>query len=135
MKRRVCWLWCCLLQARYFCWQRGAITKSPCTISYCFITGAISIYLLILTDRISEMLPGSLFTRIFAGAGSNPLMSYIAFGSFVMPLFKLTGIIFIYQAAYPDGYPWIGVLRAAVAVLFTMALVAKMSERKIFWRA
>ncbi len=118
-----------------FLLAEGAITKSPCTISYCFITGAISIYLLILTDRISELLPGSLFTRIFSGAGSNPLMSYIAYGSFVMPLFKLTGIIYIYQAAYPDGYPWIGVLRAAFAVLLTMALVAKMSEKKIFWRA
>ncbi len=113
----------------------GAITKSPCTISYCFITTAVSIYLLILTDRIADLLPESYFTRIFSGAGSNPLMSYIAFGSFVMPLFKLTGIIYIYQAAYPAGYPWVGVLRAAMAVLLTMALVAKMSEKKIFWRA
>ena len=118
-----------------FLLAEGAITKSPCTISYCFITVAISIYLLILTDRISELIPGSHLTRIFAGAGANPLMSYITFGSFVMPLFKLTGFIFIYKAAYPDGYPWIGVLRAALAVLFTMALVAKMSEKKIFWRA
>jgi len=118
-----------------FLLAEGAITKSPCTISYCFITAAISIYLLMLADRLSDLIPRSYFTRIFAGAGSNPLMSYIAFGSFVMPLFKLTGFIFIYQAAYPDGYPWIGVLRAALAVLFTMALVAKMSEKKIFWRA
>lgn len=113
----------------------GSVTKSPCTISYCLITGAISIYLLILTDRIAKWVPNSFFTRIFAGAGSNPLMSYITFGSFVMPMFKLTGLIFIYQAAYPAGYPWIGVVRAALAVIFTMALVAKMSEKKIFWRA
>jgi hypothetical protein len=75
------------------------------------------------------------FSRIFSGAGSNPLMSYIAFGSLVMPIFKLTGFIVLYQAAYPDGYPWIGVIRAFLAVLFTMAIVALLSERKIFWRA
>lgn len=113
----------------------GSITKSPCTISYCFVTAAIGVYLLILSDWIVNKVEGSLLVRLFAGAGSNPLMSYIAFSSFVMPLFKLTGFIYIYTAAYPQGYPWIGVLRAAAAVLFTMALVARMSEKKIFWRA
>jgi len=62
-------------------------------------------------------------------------MSYIAFGAFVMPLFKITGLIHFYNAAYPSGWPWIGTLRAAVAVLLTMALVALVSEKKIFWRA
>ncbi|MDP3452759.1 MAG: DUF5009 domain-containing protein [Bacteroidales bacterium] len=113
----------------------GSITKSPCTISYCFITTAISIYLLMLADRLSHSFGSSYFVRIFAGAGSNPLMSYIAFGSFVMPLFKVTGVILIYNAAYPAGYPWIGVLRAATVVLLTMAIVAKMSEKRLFWRA
>jgi predicted acyltransferase len=113
----------------------GSITKSPCTISYCFITAAIGIYLLILSDWVVNKIGGSYLVRLFAGAGSNPLMSYIAFSSFVMPLFKLTGFLYIYQAAYPQGYPWVGVLRAAIAVLFTMALVARMSEKRIFWRA
>lgn len=113
----------------------GSISKSPFTISYSFITAAISIYLLIITDFISAFNPRSMFVRIFAGAGSNPLMSYIAFGSLVMPLFKLTGLILVYQAAYPAGWPWIGVARAAVAVLLTMSIVAYLSERKIFWRA
>ncbi len=113
----------------------GSITKVPCTIAYCFITTSISIYLLMITDWVSHKMRSSYMVRIFAGAGSNPLMSYIAFGSFVMPLFKLTGFIYIYQAAYPQGYPWIGVLRAAMAVLFTMAIVALASEKKVFWRA
>jgi len=116
----------------------GSITKSPCTVSYCFITTAISIFLLLLMDYLSIYTGKSVigfFTRIFSGAGSNPLMSYITFGSFLMPLLKLTGLIVIYQAAYPDGYPWIGVARAFLAVLLTMAIVAFMSEKKIFWRA
>lgn len=116
----------------------GSIKKVPCTISYCFITLGISLYLLLLLHYILPKMQNSklsLLTRIFSGAGSNPLMSYIAFGSFVIPFFKLTGLIFVYQAAYPPGYPWIGVARAVVAVLFTMSLVALMSEKKIFWRA
>ncbi len=113
----------------------GGITKVPCTIAYCFLTTAVSIYLLILIDRITFKADNSYLVRIFSGAGSNPLMSYIAFGSFVMPLFKLTGVIFLYQAAYPAGYPWIGVIRSALVVMLTMAAVAALSERKIFWRA
>lgn len=113
----------------------GGITKVPCTIAYCFITTSISIYLIILIDRISYNAHNSYLVRIFSGSGSNPLMSYIAFGSFVMPLFRITGLVLIYQAAYPAGYPWIGALRSAALVLLTMAAVAAMSEKKIFWRA
>jgi len=113
----------------------GAITKSPCTISYCLITAAISIYMLIISDYIIFKNQSSVINRIFTGAGSNPLMSYIAFGSFIMPLFKITGIVYLYNAAYPQDYPWIGVVRAALAVLLTMAVIARLSERKIFWRA
>ena len=116
----------------------GSITKVPCTISYCFITLGISIYLLMLVHYIPQQRPNSFIsfiTRIFSGAGNNPLMSYIAFGSFVIPFFKLTGLILVYQAAYPPGYPWIGVARAFIAVLLTMSLVALMSEKKIYWRA
>jgi hypothetical protein len=113
----------------------GAVSKVPCTISYCLITSSISIYLLVFSDFLVYNLRNSFFVRIFTGAGSNPLMSYVAFGALVMPVFRLTGLIVIYQAAYPDGYPWVGVLRAAVVVLFTMAVVARLSEKKIFWRA
>ncbi|OFY39228.1 MAG: hypothetical protein A2X18_04200 [Bacteroidetes bacterium GWF2_40_14] len=116
----------------------GSITKTPCTISYCFVTTSISIFLLMLMDYVSHYTGKSIvsfFTCIFSGAGSNPLMSYIAFGALLMPVFKLTGLIVVYQAAYPQDYPWIGVARAFIAVLLTMAIVASLSERKIFWRA
>lgn len=116
----------------------GSITKVPCSVSYCFVTAGISIFLLMIMDYVSSYAGNSIvgfFSRIFSGAGSNPLMSYIAFGAFFIPLLKLTGMVVIYQAAFPHGYPWIGVGRAFLAVLLTMSMVAYMSERKIFWRA
>ncbi|MFA6758190.1 MAG: DUF5009 domain-containing protein [Bacteroidales bacterium] len=113
----------------------GSIKKIPCTVSYCLITPAIAISLLIISDLVVDLFRSSYFVRIFAGAGSNPLLSYVIFGNFIMSFFKLTGIIYIYQAAYPAGYPWIGVARAFCIVLFTMAIVAKLSEKKIYWRA
>ena len=62
-------------------------------------------------------------------------MSYIAFNSFLIPVFKITGLIVIYKAAFPAELPWLGVVSAAVFVLFMMALVAVLSERKIYWKA
>jgi len=116
----------------------GTITKCPCSVSYCFVTTSISILLLMVMDYKSlyrDKWFSGMLLRIFAGAGSNPLMSYITFGNFVMPLFHVTGLVAVYEAAYPSGYPWIGVARAFLAVLLTMSLVALMSEKKIFWRA
>lgn len=113
----------------------GGIQKSPCTMSYCFITLSISVVLLWFAEYIALYLPKSYITRIFSGSGSNPLMSYIAFNSFLIPVFKITGLIVIYKAAFPAELPWLGVVSAAVFVLFMMALVAVLSERKIYWKA
>lgn len=115
----------------------GGMKKVPCTISYCLATCGISILLLLVADYICKWLPGSLFVKVFSGAGQNPLMSYIAFDSLVVPFMKATGIISFYTSLYsaPDGNVALGLLRAAVAVLFTMWLVSCFSRKGIFWKA
>jgi len=113
----------------------GGIKKVPATLSYCFTMGGICIILLLFFHYICRLLPGSFFVRTFSGAGANPLMSFVAFGSFVMPVLNLTFLVGIYRAAYPEGEPWIGVLRGFVIVLLTMYLVAVMSRKGIYWRA
>ena len=115
----------------------GGIKKVPCTISYCLATCGISILLLLVADYICKWLPGSLFVKIFSGAGQNPLMSYIAFDSLVVPLMKATGIISLYTSIYsaPDGNVALGILRAAMAVLLTMWLVSCFSRKGVFWKA
>lgn len=115
----------------------GGIKKVPCTISYCLATCGISILLLFVADYICKWLPGSLFVKVFSGAGQNPLMSYIAFDSLVVPLMKITGIIHLYNSLYtaPDGNVALGLLRAAAAVFFTMWLVSCFSRKGVFWKA
>ena len=119
----------------YMFGYEGGLKKVPATLSYCFTMGGLSVVLLLLLNFLSEKLPGSFFVRTFSGAGANPLMSYVAFGQFVVPLMNLSLFIYIYQWVYPSGWPWIGVLRAFLIVLFTMWLVAIMSRRKLYWRA
>ncbi len=113
----------------------GSITKVPCTISYCFVTCAICIVLLAVCDFICRKIPGNFIVKTFAGAGQNPLMSYIAFDNLLVPLMKATGLIALYQAAYPQGVHLLGVLRAAITVFFTMYIVSLFSKRNIFWKA
>ncbi len=113
----------------------GAITKVPCTISYCFVCCSIAVVMFALSDLLCRYMADSFVVRVFSGAGKNPLMSYIAFDNLVLPLLKITGAIYLYRAAYPDGYHLIGVLRAAVAVFCTMWIVSAFTKKGIFWRA
>ncbi len=119
-----------------FYFYEGSISKSPCTISFCFVSLSISLLLLLIIDALyRERYFNNWIVKLFAGAGANPLLSYVAFGNFVIPFFKLTGFIYIYNELYPQDMPWIGVLRAAIFVLLTMKIVSMLSYKKVFWRA
>lgn len=113
----------------------GGIKKVPCTVQYCFATCGISIFLLMVSDYICKYIPTSLLVNTFTGAGKNPLMSYIAFSSFIVPFMNVTGLIFIYRYVAPVDIPLLGVLRAAIMVFLTMWLVSQLSKRGIFWKA
>ncbi|HHV03627.1 MAG: DUF5009 domain-containing protein [Bacteroidales bacterium] len=111
------------------------LTKVPCSFSYCFVSGGVAILLLLWLHYLSEFLPRRFLSNIFAGAGANPLMSYVAYGMFVVPLMKITYLQVLYHWARPVDYPWIGTLSAFLLVLFTMWLVSLITRKKIYWRA
>lgn len=115
----------------------GGIKKVPCTISYCFITAAISLMLMIAIDFIYQSINWKYrpIKWLLAGAGANPLMSYIAFSNLLFPIMKITGLITLYQACYPIDYPWIGFIRAIVVTTISIAIVASFSSKKIYWKA
>lgn len=115
--------------------MNGGIKKVPCTIQYCLATCGMATLLLIVADYICQKLPGNFVVKVFAGAGKNPLMSYIAYSSFVMPLMNITGAIYLYRLAYPSGMHLLGFLRSVLMVFFTMWVVSLFSNRKIFWKA
>lgn len=113
----------------------GGIKKDPVTASYLFITGGISILWLIFFNYVCQTNEKSHFVKLFAGAGSNPLLAYVATNWFIIPLMNLTLLIIPYQWLYLDGYHWLGVLRAFILVFCVMFLVALATKKKIRWRA
>ncbi len=133
-----------LLSGQIFVFVEGGISKVPCTISYCLVTFAIAVYLLMFADFVCGKLcgvggmlhwAGAFFVKVFSGAGQNPLMSYIAFDNRVLSLLKITALVSVYRAASLPEYPITGVVRAAVAVIFTMWLVYRLGKRGFRWRA
>ncbi len=113
----------------------GGIKKDPVTASYLLITGGISILWLCFIEFVSFKYTQSRFVKLFSGAGSNPLMAYVATTWFIIPLMNISFIIIPYNLLYPNGYHWIGVLRAIILVLLVMSLVAWASRKKLIWRA
>jgi hypothetical protein len=91
--------------------------------------------LLLWLQYLTDFLPQGFLSKIFAGAGANPLMSYVAYSMFISPLMGITFLNLLYNRANPEGYPWIGALSAFLLVLFTMWLVSLVSRKKIYWRA
>lgn len=113
----------------------GGIKKVPCTIQYCLATCGMAMLLLMVSDWICHKIPGSFFVKIFHRAGKNPLMCYIAFSGFVLPLMQVSGAIYLYKMAYPEGMHTLGFIRSVAAVLFTMWIVGLFTQKKIFWKA
>ena len=110
----------------------NGIKKVPCTISYCFVSFGISALLLIALNFVAQIKANPL-QRIFAGAGTNPLMSYVAYYILLLPILKLTGIMTWLQEI--TASPLAGVARAALLVLISMWIVSLFSQKRIFWRA
>lgn len=110
----------------------NGIKKVPCTISYCFVSFGISALLLIALNFVAQIKANPL-QRIFAGAGTNPLMSYVAYYILLLPILKLTGIMTWLQGI--TASPLAGVARAALLVLISMWIVSLFSRKRIFWRA
>ncbi len=113
----------------------GGIKKVPCTIQYCLATCSISIFLLMFSDYVCKFANKSFLVKVLSGAGKNPLLSYIAFDSFIITMLKITGLIAVYKLAYPSGYTLIGVLRAAIATILTLWAVSMLSKKNITWKA
>ena len=124
-----------LLYGLFFIQIEGGISKVPCTVGYCLVTCGISMILLLFSFYLCAFCDNSFLVGIFSGAGKNPLMSYIAFGNFVMPLLHVTGAITLYNPLSLAGSPLSGTIRAAVMVIFTMWIVSWAGKKNIYWKA
>lgn len=112
----------------------GGIRKDYVTASYLLITGGMATCLLLFFEYLSAYFAHSKLVKIVEGAGSNPLMAYVMSTWFAFPLLHISFFIGLYNLLNPEGYPWIGVLRATCLVMLLMLFVNWLVKKKIVWR-
>ncbi len=113
----------------------GGIKKDHATASYMVMTSGMALLLLIFLEYVSNFFSESVFVKLFSGAGSNPLLAYVITTWFMFPFLKVSFLIAVYEWLYPEGWPWVGALRALILVLLMMFVVAWLARKKVVWRA
>ena len=110
----------------------GGIKKDSSTLSYYFVTTAISLLLLTAFFVMTRALTSSKILNLFAAVGQNPMIGYCAMGNLIQPILALTLLDDVF--ANWTQAPWAGVFRAVCETLTMGALVALCTRLKLFWR-
>ncbi|MDY6782126.1 MAG: DUF5009 domain-containing protein [Cyanobacteriota bacterium] len=128
------YLWACywLVLGMAFEPYQGGIKKDSATMSYFFITTAISIFLLVILIIVIHIWNQKGGLQIFIDNGKNPMLAYVAFGNFLWPILELTGwqnqIIEMTQA------PILGFFRGLTYTTIVAILVSLCTRLKLFWK-
>lgn len=110
----------------------GGLKKDSATWSYLFLTAGISIFLLILLTLAIEVFHLDSQLALLVDNGRNPMMAYVGFGNFILPIVNLSGL----QETIVEME--FSVLKKVVlAIVYTLILaiaVSRLTRLKIFWR-
>ncbi|MGK7923532.1 MAG: DUF5009 domain-containing protein [Trichodesmium sp.] len=111
---------------------QGGIKKDSATLSYFFVSTAISIFLLILFTILSDYFHQKCLLKLLIYNGQNPMIAYVIFGNLLLPIFKLTGW---YERMIPiTEIANLELLKAFVYTLIVAVVVSILSSLKLFWR-
>ncbi len=110
----------------------GGIKKDPSTLSYYFITTALSVYILIIFFNLIEVFKQHRYFRILIENGQNPMMAYVGFANFIWPILAITGLEDNFIALTPS--PWLGFLRGVLYTVLLALGVGFCTRKRIFWR-
>lgn len=115
---------------------QGGIHKDPPTLSYFFITVAMSLFLWVnLTIAIEDFdrpLQARRWLQLAINNGRNPMVAYVAYANVLLPVFNLTrlhpGLSLLTQA------PVLAMGRAIVYTLLVALFTSWLLRLKIIWR-
>ncbi|MBE9117667.1 DUF5009 domain-containing protein [Lusitaniella coriacea LEGE 07157] len=111
---------------------QGGIKKDSATMSYFFVTTAMSLFLLIALVIVIDVFQRKKWLQLFIDNGKNPMMAYVAFGNLLWPILELTG----WQNKIADmtQIPWLGFLRGLTYTLIVALFVSLCTRLKLFWK-
>jgi hypothetical protein len=111
----------------------GGIKKDPATMSYYFVTVALSGFLLIAFIIVADVWSQTRRVKLLVDNGQNPLMAYAGAQNLIGAALGVAGLVGPLDAM-GRSHPALGVI---IVVLYALALagaVAFFTRRQIFWR-
>lgn len=111
----------------------GGIQKAKPTLSYYFVSSALSILFLIVCYIISDVLQKTKLISLLRDNGQNPMLAYAAGTSLITPVLAITYIDSILN--YFAVTPWLGAFKGLIVTLFLAYVVSYFTRKKIFLRS
>jgi predicted acyltransferase len=107
----------------------GGIKKDHATISYYFVSTAMSIFLLIAFHLIIESLGKRKYLNLLIANGQNPMIAYAGISNLIPPILALTYIGELLN--YMVISPWLGFVKGLLVTLALAVMVAQFTKRKV----
>ncbi|MDY7014325.1 MAG: DUF5009 domain-containing protein [Cyanobacteriota bacterium] len=111
---------------------QGGIKKDSATMSYFFITTAISMFLLIVLILLINLWGQKRSLQLFIDNGQNPMIAYVAFGNLLWPILELTG--WQTQILEMTQTPLLGFFRGVIYTSIVAIFVSLCTRLKLFWK-
>ncbi len=112
---------------------QGGIKKDPSGYSYYFVTTGLaffclSFFLVAEKERFFGKIVGYLSLN-----GKNPMIAYTAGNLLVLPVLKLTGLYFAFNALAANAFQ--GFLRGVIFTLIVSIITVFFTRRKLYWKS
>ena len=111
----------------------GGIKKDHPTLSYYFITTALSIFLLMAFTILELKFKRPRWLKLLAGNGQNPMIAYVGFANFLWPILALSGLSAFFDQLTSSS-PWLGFFKGCIYTLIVASGVYLLSRNKIYWK-
>jgi predicted acyltransferase len=108
------------------------IKKDPSTLSYYFVTTAIALFLLIIFTILLEIFQHQKTLQLFIDNGQNPMIAYVAFANFLLPILRLTHLESLILKFTQT--PFTGFLKGVLYTLTIAWFVSLLTKLKLLWR-
>lgn len=128
------YIWGCYWLALGFAFEpyQGGIKKDSATMSYFFITTAISFFSLLFLIIVIDIFKHKKVFQLAIDNGQNAAIGYVAFGNLIWPIFELNG--WQRQIEAMSTTPLMAILRGLMYTLLVAGIVSLFTRLKLFWK-
>jgi predicted acyltransferase len=126
------WGSCFLVLGLLFEPYEGGIKKYQANVSWCFVSTALAIFLLIALTIVIEVFEKKRWPQILIDNGQNPMIAFVSMSVLISPIFALTSLADLVETL--TAIPWLGFVRGLFYTSLVAGVVAMLTRHGIVWR-